>query len=142
MSILPSFLATEAQRQQPTATQRELVEYGIDYSTGQLTGRLVRGVEALKVWVWLCLHTQRYRYPLYTWSYGADIEQYIGEALPDDFLADDLREEINAALCVHPRITGVEDFSYTREGSRAVVRFRVANTVGADIEEVMDFDIS
>ena len=142
MSILPSFLTEELREESRKTAPRELVEYGLDFKTGQLTGRLVRGVEALKVWVWLCLHTQRYRYPLYSWDYGADIEQYIGEALPDEFLADDLREEIASALCVHPSITGVEDFSYTREGSRAVVRFRVANRIGEDIEEVVDFDIS
>lgn len=142
MSILPSFLTEELREESRKTAPRELVEYGLDFKTGQLTGRLVRGVEALKVWVWLCLHTQRYRYPLYSWDYGADIEQYIGEALPDEFLADDLREEIASALCVHPSITGVEDFSYTREGGRAVVRFRVANRIGEDIEEVIDFDIS
>ena len=37
-------------------------EYGIDFETGQLSGKMVEGYDALLVWAWLALRTPRYRY--------------------------------------------------------------------------------
>ena len=44
-------------------TEEEYVpkEYGIDFKTGQLSGKIVEGVDALMVWCWIALHTPRYR---------------------------------------------------------------------------------
>lgn len=80
MSILPSFMQTQIADRAQTASVIEIPkEYGIDFTTGQLTGQIVEGIEAIKVWIWNCLHTQRFRYPIYSWDYGADLEQYIGQ---------------------------------------------------------------
>lgn len=40
-------------------TEEEYVpkEYGIDFKTGQLSGKIVEGVDALMVWCWIALHT-------------------------------------------------------------------------------------
>ena len=82
MSILPSFLQKQIVKRTQTADTIEIPkEYSIDFATGQLTGKIVEGIEAIKVWVWLCLRTQRFRYPIYSWSYGTDMEQYIGQGL-------------------------------------------------------------
>lgn len=35
-------------------------EYGIDFETGQLSGKMVEGYDALLVWAWLALRTPRY----------------------------------------------------------------------------------
>ena len=68
MSILPSFMQTQIAERTQTANAIIIPkEYGIDFNTGQLTGRIVEGIEAIKVWVWLCLRTQRFRYPIYSW---------------------------------------------------------------------------
>ena len=36
-------------------------EYGINFETGQLSGKIVEGYDAILVWAWLALHTPRYR---------------------------------------------------------------------------------
>ena len=41
-------------------------EYGINFETGQLSGKIVEGYDALLVWVWLALKTPRYRYYIYS----------------------------------------------------------------------------
>lgn len=53
-------------------TEEEYVpkEYGIDFKTGQLSGKIVEGVDALMVWCWIALHTPRYRYYIYSDEYG------------------------------------------------------------------------
>lgn len=49
MSILPSYLSSTIQAQKATAVVIEMPkEYDVDFETGQLTGRIVGSVEALK----------------------------------------------------------------------------------------------
>ncbi len=132
MSILPSFLQSQiAKRTQMANTIEIPKEYGIDFNTGQLTGKIVEGIEAIKVWVWLCLRTQRFRYPIYSWSYGADMEQYIGQGLTVEYLETDLKDEIEEALRVNEYITGIEDYSYAQAGSKVQIQFRVQTTLGS-----------
>ena len=65
MSILPSFLSAEIEEAAATVAVQEIPrEYGVDFRTGQLTGKIVEGIEAVKVWIWSCLHTERYRYAM------------------------------------------------------------------------------
>ena len=60
-------------------TEEEYVpkEYGIDFKTGQLSGKIVEGVDALMVWCWIALHTPRYRYYIYSDEYGQEFEGLI-----------------------------------------------------------------
>lgn len=143
MSILPSFLETYTRAAaEEKRKPKELMEYGIDFQTGQLTGTVVRGIDALRVWVWLCLKTQRFRYPIYSWIYGVDFDQYLGEALADDFLEGDIQDEITAALTAHPSITGIDSFQYVRKGSRVILSFRVMTSLGMSLEEEVSLDLS
>ena len=48
----------------------EYKEYGIDFETGQLTGKVVTGIEAVRVWAYLALNTAKYRFEQYSWDYG------------------------------------------------------------------------
>ena len=60
MSILPSFMQAQITARAQTADVITMPkEYGLDFKTGQLTGEIVEGIEAIKVWIWNCLHVQR-----------------------------------------------------------------------------------
>ncbi len=145
MSILPSFLKEVAEAAETEASTAATAvepprEYGMDFTTGQLTGTIVEGKEAVKVWIWNCLRTQRFCYPIYSWQYGTDLEQYIGEALPDEYLQVDLQDEIEEALTVNPYITGISDWEFTRTGASVHITFTVITTLG-NIEEVFNVEI-
>ena len=115
MSLLPSFMATEIKEQTPAAQVLAIPrEYGIDFDTGQLTGEIVEGIEAVKVWIWCCVKTARFRYAIYSWQYGTEFEQYIGQVLTDEYLNADVLTELEDALFVNPYISAVENFSVTR----------------------------
>lgn len=131
MSILPSFLTrTDITDEAVTAARKTPREYEIDFSTGQLTGRIVEGLEAIKVWVWCCLQTERYRYPIYSWQYGGEYEQYFGEAVQDDWLQGDCKTETEEALKVNPWITGITDFEASMEGSHLHLSFKLETGYG------------
>lgn len=86
------------------------LEYGIDFDTGQLTGKIVEGVEAVKVWIWLCLHTARYRFAIHDWDYGVDFEEYIGQTLDQEYVDTDIKKEVEDAMYVNPWITDVTNW--------------------------------
>ena len=71
--------------------------------------------EALKVWIYKCLKTQRYRYPIYVHgqfvercNYGVDLEQYIGVRPNNEKTATLIKREIREALIANPYITSVD----------------------------------
>lgn len=138
MSILPTFLSSSAIQSAATASQLKMPkEYGVDFSTGQLTGQIVEGKEALKVWIWNCLKTQRFRFPIYSWDYGADLEQYIGQTVTEEFLNTDCENEIKEAMLVNPFITGITNFSASFAGSRLKISY-TAETRFGDVEVSYD----
>ena len=108
-------------------------EYGVDFSTGQLTGQMVEGIEAVRVWIWCALHTQRFKYGIYSWDYGADFEQYIGQSVTQEFLETDCHDEIEETLLISPYITGIDDFEIELDGERLHIAFTV-HTIYGDTE--------
>lgn len=133
MSILPSFI--EAQIKESATVPGTVLpvprEYGVDFSTGRMTGQIVEGLEAIKVWIWNTLHTERYRYAIYSWVYGVEYEQYIGQTVDDDYLQNDCRVETEDALLISPYIRSIEDFSATAGSDSLAIRFRVITTLGS-----------
>ena len=105
-------------------------EYGIDFKSGQLTGKIVERKEAIKVWIWNCLKTQRFRYPIYSWDYGTDLEQYIGHTVSEEYLNTDCESEIKEALMVNPYIEGISDFSAEIRKEHLTLSFKVETRFG------------
>lgn len=136
MSLLPSFMQAAAEAALADAAVMETVElpypkeYGMDFETGMLTGQVVTGIEAIKVWIWCALHTQRFRYAIYSWDYGADTEQYIGQAVTQEFLDTDCHDEVEETLTISPYITGIDDFSAELTGDHLHMAFTVRTIYG------------
>lgn len=129
MSILPTFSGAEE------ITQEQIlpVEYEIDFQTGKLTGKKVKGIEAIKVWIWMCLKTERYRFALYSWDYGTELEQYIGSYPTQEFMETDCRNEVEEALTINLYISGIDNFEVSMEKDVLKMSFLVRTTLG-DVE--------
>lgn len=131
MSILPTFISDQVEETASTSAVLTIPrEYGINFRTGDLTGGIVEGLEAVKVWIWNCLHTERFRHAIYSWQYGAEYEQYIGQTITDEYLQSDCQAETEEALMVSPYITGITDFSASMDGTTLYIRFTAETTLG------------
>ena len=97
MSLLPSFYNSKDRKSINEYFPRE---YEIDFAENRLTGRIVEGLEAIRVWVWCCIHTERFRYALYSWQYGVSLEKYLGQTTTEEYLEVDSQAEIEEALKV------------------------------------------
>lgn len=113
-------------------------EYEIDFKTGQLTGRKVEGSEAVKAWAWLALQTARYRYPAYSWDYGQEYDDLVGQSYSRGYIEMELERMTEECLLVNPDITGIEDFSVEFTGSTAHISFKLLTKYG---DEEVDADV-
>lgn len=134
MSILPSFLQelsdTKMIKEDDSQVVKVPKEYGLDFQTGQLTGKIVEGLEAIKVWIWLCMHTERFRHAIYSADYGTSLEQYIGHMLSDEYINTDCESEISDALLINEYIESIEDFEAVKDGEHLRVSFRAVTKFG------------
>ena len=135
MSILPSFLQELSDTKTIKEDDNQVVkvprEYGINFQNGQLTGKIVEGLEAIKVWIWLCVHTERFRHAIYSADYGTSLEQYIGHVLSDEYINTDCESEISDALLINEYVESIEDFEAIKDGEHLRVSFRVVTKFGS-----------
>lgn len=122
----------------------EPVSYGkeplMDFSTGKIVMEngepvMVEGVEALKVWIEKAIRTARYRWGAYTWNYGNELEDLIGNDLPAATLQSEVERAIKEALAVDPRIYECSNFTIQRTGDILGVEFTVTTTTGETIAQ-------
>ena len=105
-------------------------EYGIDFETGQLSGKIVEGYDALLVWVWLALQTQRYRYYIYSENYGQEYEDLIGKSYSTELTDSELERMTEECLTENPYITGIENFSCVKIEEKVTVTFSLITELG------------
>lgn len=105
-------------------------ERGIDFTTGQLNGKIVEGVDAVLVWAWLALHTPRFRHYVYSWDYGQEFDTLIGKGYPDAYIKAELQRMVEECLTVNPYIEDIDNFGYKKEGDKVIISFRILTDFG------------
>ena len=109
----------------------------IDFETGEhviVNGDFVKveKVEALKVWVWKCLKTERNDYKAYSSSYGNDLKKELGYVYDRSVKEQLLYNEIRKSLLVNPYLTSVSNFTTekTVSGSDVTIYFDIGTIYG------------
>lgn len=133
MNLLPAYIEDGDEIEEMEEVIKPPREYGIDFKTGQLTGEIVEGKEAIKVWIWLVLQTPRYRYYIYTWDYGNEFEDLIGKGYTEEYTEAEAQRMTEDCLLVNENIQNITEFSVNMEGSALTVSF-TANTIYGEIE--------
>lgn len=131
MGLFPSYiennisLKAEQQKAMPK-------EYEIDFETGQLTGGVAEGKEAIKIWIWLALQTPRYRYYAYTWDYGSEFEDLIGKGYTEEYIEAEVQQMTEECLLINENIQSISDFTTKMERDTLMISF-TAETVYGEI---------
>ncbi len=108
-------------------------EYEIDFTTGQLTGKIVEGVEAIKVWIYNALRTARYRYNIFSWDYGSEVEELIGHSYSQEYLNVEARRMVEDCLLINENITSITGFSISLVNDKLNANF-TANTLLGEVK--------
>lgn len=88
-------------------------------------------LEAVRQAIYKILNTERYRYPIYSWNYGVELVDLIGQ--PMAYVMPTVKRRIEEALTQDDRIQSVGAFSFEREHGKLHVAFTV-HTIYGDVE--------
>lgn len=137
MSLLPSFAVTYSDQGSSRTVKdlNELKEWDVNFDTGQFNGTIVSGTRAVEVWIWKCLRTKRFRHAIYSWDYGSELENYIGQAVSQEYIDTDVRLAISDALLINPQIDSITDWSGTQDGDKLNLSFMVNTAYGSVVVE-------
>lgn len=108
MSLFPAYVEDDEvleELQDEIDTPRE---FGIDFTTGQLTGEIVEGIEAIKVWCYLALRVARYRFFICSWDYGSEIENLYGKGYSTEHIENEAARMIEECLLENDYIEAVD----------------------------------
>lgn len=97
-------------------------EYAWDFETDCFiyddTGKrvIVEGDEALKIWVYKALKTERYEYLAYSWQYGIELKPFIGKVMGVYERYSELKRVIIECLLVNPYIKSIDSVDFQTDG--------------------------
>lgn len=141
MSIFPFLNKPATQSQQATKVIPK--EYAWDIPGDEFTFRdgrfkVVEGIEAIKVWIYKALKTQRYKYMGYSWNYGNELESLvgIGGQISNNAIQSEAKRYVEEALKVNSYIKSIQDVVVTVEGDRVGIEFTIVTDFGEAIISV------
>lgn len=112
--------------------------YKMKFEQNSISG-YVDELEAMKQVVYKILNTERYEYEIYSWNYGIELKDLIGE--PVSYVVAELERRISEALLQDDRIESVDSFEYDYSKKGVVlVTFQVHTLFGTfDEEKVVNY---
>lgn len=113
-----------------------LTEYAWDFNTdkflydGDGHHIVVTGQEALKVWIYKALKTERYVHEAYSWSYGIELKPFIGKVMGVKERYSELRRVIVECLMVNPYIRSIDSVTFSQDGPSVTCRITLTSIYG------------
>ena len=95
-------------------------------------------LEAMRQAVYKILETERYRYAIYDWNYGIELEGLYGMRV--SYVIPELKKRIEEALLADDRVTAVTDFSFSQEKGSVTAAF-VVHTIFGEMKAERTVDI-
>lgn len=136
MSIFP-FIDPDTLMPEEDSELPMFKEYAYDFANNRLLLKdgqtyLVEGNEALRIWIFKALTTERFRYTAYDSDFGSEIDTLIGSPLHGDIAKSELKRFIVEALMVNPYIEELHNFRISQTGSGVTAEFDCTTIYGSD----------
>lgn len=113
-----------------------LTEYAWDFNTdkflydGDGHHIIVTGKEALKVWIYKALKTERFVHEAYSWSYGIELKPFIGKVMGVKERYSELRRVIVECLMVNPYIKSIDSVTFAQDGPTVTCNITLTSIYG------------
>ncbi len=131
MSLFPFATNEEITLATPEITASSIREYELDFKKNRLTGRIVEGVDAICVWAYLALRAKRYRWVIYSWQYGEEYTNLIGNSYSEEYLESEVRRYMEECLFENEHIKAIEDLVVVQENDHLQINFRLVTDLGS-----------
>ncbi|MCP6682771.1 DUF2634 domain-containing protein [Bacillus nakamurai] len=117
--------------------------YRIDFEKNRITNELISGLEAIRQFVYIALHTERYSYSVFSHDIGNELQEVLSDnETTDAYKKMEIPRLIEDALLYDDRISAVTDFEIEKQDDAFHVSFTVETDEGMlEIEEVMGEDV-
>ena len=100
----------------------------------------VDDVEAVKQAILKIIGTERYEYEIYSWDYGIELQDLIGQPIP--YVMSEVKLRIIEALTADDRIEAVDNFSIKQISRHTLYcTFTAITTQGEEIEIEREVDV-
>lgn len=110
--------------------QRQLsYTYKLDIDRGRVKG-MTDEADAMLQAIYLVLFVERYQYPVYSYNYGVELEDLIGQ--PKDYVMSEVKRRITEALTQDDRINSVDSWEFDTTKKAVIVSFTV-HTIYGDV---------
>ncbi|AGF54548.1 MULTISPECIES: DUF2634 domain-containing protein [Clostridium] len=98
--------------------------------------QIVEGIEALKIWVWKALKTSRATYPIYSSTYGQEIEKLVGNGLSKSLIESEAKRLTLECLKENEHILSIKNFKVSKEKDLLNISFTAVTDCGEVIIDV------
>ena len=93
---------------------------------------ILEGNEAIKVWIYKAIKTQRYVYDIYSWDYGCEVNSLLGKGMPKELVKSETARYIEEALIINPYISSISTINVEFEGDVLTANV-VVNTLYGEV---------
>lgn len=117
---------------QPNKTYKMMID------TDRIQGTITDDLEVVKQAIYKIINTERYKFLIYSWNYGIELEDLFGKPIP--YVLPEILRRIKEALTQDDRIKDVLgfDLTYNRKGD-VLAKFTVVTIYGnLEIEKVVN----
>lgn len=117
-------------------------EYEIDFETGQLTGRIVEGLDAVRVWIWIALQTAKNRFYIYSQDFGQDFDELVGTSYTQGYVEMEYERMIEECLSGNEYIEGIENYEFRIDEKGEIrINFKIRTIFGEEEVNVRGNDL-
>lgn len=101
---------------------------------------IVSGIEALKVWIYKTIKTNRFKYLIYSNAHGTFIKSFIGKVLTSK-IKRDLRKEIIEALFMNNYIESVSIIEFRLDYNKLFLSLKIETKIDGTLNFEVSFDV-
>lgn len=103
-------------------------DFIIDSNTNDI--KVVTGLKALEVWIYKAILTDRFEYPIYSWDYGTELTDLIGQKFSKGLTESEAFRFIKEALMINPYINDVNNLGIVFDGDTVTIKISVTSVYG------------
>lgn len=91
---------------------------------------IVDGNEAIKSWIYRAIRTARFRYEIYTWDFGSEIESLINQSYTKALIKSEIERYVKEALLINEYIESVDVVNISFENDVLSIDISVTTIYG------------
>lgn len=91
---------------------------------------IVEGNDAIKIWIYKALQTERFQYLAYSWEYGIELRPFIGKVMDVKQRYSEIKRIIIECLMVNPYVISTDNVNIEHEVDKVNIHIHLTTIYG------------